>query len=73
MSVSPTLSGVIALAVFLIFVGLRLGYKVTTTSETDIIDHYVGEFLSEMAANNHVTTAVRAMVKWVKHFGNASL
>ena len=46
MSVSPTWAGVIALAVFLIFVGLRLGYKVSTTSETDIIDHYVGEFLS---------------------------
>ena len=55
MSVSPTWTGVIALAVFFIFVGLRVGYKVTTTSETDIIDHYVGEFLSEMAANNHVT------------------
>jgi len=24
-------------------------------TETDIIDHYVGEFLSEMAANDYVT------------------
>ena len=55
MSVSPTWVGVIALAVFLIFVGVRLGYKVSTMTETDIIDHYVGEFLSEMAANDYVT------------------
>ena len=54
MSISSAWAGVIALAVFLVFVGVRLGYKVTTTTETDIIDHYVGEFLSEMAAHDHV-------------------
>lgn len=54
MSISSAWAGVIALAVFLVFVGVRLGYKVTTTTETDIIDHYVGEFLLEMAAHDHV-------------------
>ena len=54
MSISSASAGVIALAVFFVFFGVRLGYKVTTTTETDIIDHYVGEFLSEMAAHDHV-------------------
>lgn len=55
MTMSPTWAGVIALALFFVFVGLRLGYKVATTTETDIIDHYVGEFLSEMSAANLTT------------------
>ena len=55
MYVSHTWAGVIALAVFIIFVGARLGYKVATTTETDIIDNYAGEFLSEMAVTDYVT------------------
>ena len=37
-----------------VVVGLRLGYKTATLTETDIIDHYVGAFLDEMLAQGQI-------------------